>query len=273
MGGYISVLPDEGNSFRVRSIGSEYDGAAAKWGPGARNYFILHYVTKGSGYFNGEPVSSGQGFLICPNIVHEYHAEPKDPWQYLWIIFEGTESLAFLGQMGLSAKPQVFDYSFRTELLRHARLLFAGQAASISADYARGCFYLLLSLHKNAARPKETPPAGERHVSAAIEFMNMNLHTKITISDVAAHLFIDRQYLYNLFRQHTGISPKNYLSALRIERARALLANSDLTVSEIGTSVGYPDCLQFSRFFTTHCNLSPLAFRKAARKEKAIEQT
>jgi len=67
---YISVQQDDDKLLGIRSMGYESNGSLAHWGPGVRNYFILHYVFEGKGYFNGSPVTKGNGFLICPNKLH-----------------------------------------------------------------------------------------------------------------------------------------------------------------------------------------------------------
>ena len=66
---YINVQQGESEQLHICSMGYETDGALAHWGPGVRSYFILHYVIEGKGYFNGNPVTKGKGFLICPNKI------------------------------------------------------------------------------------------------------------------------------------------------------------------------------------------------------------
>ena len=66
------------------------------FGPGIRDNYIIHYITKGKGkyYVNNAcyELSQGQGFLVEPHLQVFYQADKDDPWQYLWIGFNGTKA-------------------------------------------------------------------------------------------------------------------------------------------------------------------------------------
>ena len=74
---------------RAVNFGMEPDPSMAHWGPCPRRHGILHYVTSGMGYFDGQPVSAGQGFYIAPGVIHEYHSSADEPWRYYWVMFDG----------------------------------------------------------------------------------------------------------------------------------------------------------------------------------------
>ncbi|MGN0242538.1 MAG: helix-turn-helix domain-containing protein [Lachnospiraceae bacterium] len=70
------------------------------------------------------------------------------------------------------------------------------------------------------------------------------------------HSFIRR------FTNYTGISPRQYITNIRIEKAKSLLANNDFTIAEIAGFVGYQDALYFSRIFKKETGYSPSQYRK-----------
>jgi hypothetical protein len=69
-------------------IGYSSDPSVTRYGPGMRNYYIIHYVTAGRGTFNGHRVEKGQGFLITPGMHESYRPSKEEPWSFLWIISE-----------------------------------------------------------------------------------------------------------------------------------------------------------------------------------------
>ncbi len=89
---FASVAQSADQQIAVCSIGLEDDPQKAHWGPGIRDFFILHYVLEGKGYFNGMPVEQGQGFFIQQGALHEYHSDLADPWKYFWVIFKGEDT-------------------------------------------------------------------------------------------------------------------------------------------------------------------------------------
>ena len=77
-----------------------------------------------------------------------------------------------------------------------------------------------------------------------------------------------RSYFTVLFSEKTGKSPYNYLTELRLEKARSLLKNSDLRVSEVAYSVGFAGLERFSDMFKRYTGKSPVAYRKSERGEE-----
>ena len=74
------------------SVGYAKDPAVTRFGAGVRNLYIVHYVLAGKGYFNGNAVNAGQGFLITPNMREHYFPDEKSPWEFLWFISNDENS-------------------------------------------------------------------------------------------------------------------------------------------------------------------------------------
>ena len=83
------------------------------------------------------------------------------------------------------------------------------------------------------------------------------------IEDIAAALYIDRQYLRNLFSKYTGMSTKEYLDGYRMSRAKELLELRGVSISDVAASVGYLDPLAFSKAFKKHYGSSPGEYSRA----------
>jgi transcriptional regulator GlxA family with amidase domain len=76
---------------------------------------------------------------------------------------------------------------------------------------------------------------------------------------------MSQRTLNRRFKRATGVSPGRYLQQLRLEHARELLRDSNLSVTEIAAKVGYQDVAYFSTLFRLHMSLSPTAYRKSVR--------
>ena len=84
----------------------------------------------------------------------------------------------------------------------------------------------------------------------------------IKIQDAANLLHIHPNYLCSVFKKAYGQTPREYLKALRMERAATLLLRTDQPVSTIAASVGFSNPFQFSAMFKKYFGLSPAAYRK-----------
>ena len=79
---------------------------------------------------------------------------------------------------------------------------------------------------------------------------------------------LDRTYLYKLFKKQIGISIKEYLMNLRIEKAKDLLVNSNQPIYMIANLVGYSNNLSFNKTFKSKLGMSPKLYRKSNKQQK-----
>jgi two-component system response regulator YesN len=96
----------------------------------------------------------------------------------------------------------------------------------------------------------------------AIAYMERNYEGACSIHDVAQHVHLSVSYFSNLFKKETGESYTNYLTKFRLEKAKILLSNTNMKISEIAESVGYEDPNYFTTVFRTWVHCSPSEFRK-----------
>ena len=92
----------------------------------------------------------------------------------------------------------------------------------------------------------------------------------LALSNIARHLDLTETYLSQVFREQTGVTYSLFLERIRVETARRLLQSSSLSVSEIASRVGYQTNSTFFRAFRRMHDLSPSAYRRAARTESPV---
>ncbi len=97
---------------------------------------------------------------------------------------------------------------------------------------------------------------------SVISYINDNLHTKITLEDLSGRMHMHPNYFIRLFKNRMGTTPLNYINRLRMERAKSLLENTSLSISEIMVQVGFEDLSSFSNFFKHYSGYNPKVFRK-----------
>ena len=256
-----NAIYDEAEDPAILDFGIEENSALAHWGRGTRDKTLIHYVLRGYGYFNGRKVSAGEGFFICRNSMHEYHSSKKDPWVYFWVSLTGEHADGLCKKYISVDEYGIFTYNFCEKLLRFSKNFFEDHSVLGNAE-THGIFYLLMSYHE-----KKPDISGNRHVLEAKKYIDSNFHRPLTISEIAGSLFISDRYLYNLFVENEGISPKKYLNNLRLTKACSMLRESNDSIGEVAASVGFRDVLTFSRFFAKNIGTSPTSYRKANTKK------
>lgn len=97
----------------------------------------------------------------------------------------------------------------------------------------------------------------------AVAFVGEHFTEAMSLEEVASMAALSKFHFCRVFRRETGLSFRDYLRDLRIARAKALLANPKLTVTEIAYTVGFNDLSHFHRVFSKVVGASPTNYRKS----------
>ena len=133
-------------------------------------------------------------------------------------------------------------------------------------DFEGLCFWIVRVLDQfiDAVFAAETANSGAGIVRQAIKYMMDNLNSELTVADIAFSVNISPSHLSHLFKQETGMAPIDYLTGLRLEKAKELLCSLDLSISEIAERCGYEDPSHFSRVFKKAQGIPPSVYRRQA---------
>ena len=99
-------------------------------------------------------------------------------------------------------------------------------------------------------------------LSRATAFIKTNYMHKITLADVAGHVYISPSYLSRLFREELGVSFSSYLNAVRTEKSKILLISDKLSIIEVAELVGFVDQSYFNKVFKKLTGMTPKRFRE-----------
>ncbi len=111
--------------------------------------------------------------------------------------------------------------------------------------------------------PNDSMDQYSRFVRQAISEMNEHYAEQISLNSVAEKLKITPQYLSKIFMKETSATFVNYLTALRIEKAKLLLKNTNQKINLICQQVGYPDAKYFCTLFKKETGVTPNQYRSS----------
>lgn len=101
----------------------------------------------------------------------------------------------------------------------------------------------------------------DRRIRRSVELMHTQFDQDLTLRALAAASYLSPFHFARLFKKLTGASPHNYLAGIRATRAQLLLAQTDLSVTEIGARVGYLSGSHFTKAFRLATGATPREFR------------
>lgn len=127
-------------------------------------------------------------------------------------------------------------------------------------EFAYQCFIFITSYVK----PQTTIDYTNHIVKATREYLESHYADDISLEDMAAQVNISPQYFSKLIKKTTGFNFIDWLSMLRVKKAKDLLTNTNLTVKEVCFMVGYKDPNYFSRIFKKRIGITPSEYVKTS---------
>lgn len=252
--------------YRIPIVNEHYDGLNPVYfgfedccpchsdGPALRTYWLLHYVVSGYGIFKYRgatyQIRPGDLFTIAPYEEYFYQADKEQPWEYVWIGFFSTSPLPVQLNpvMHYPAAGRIF------ESMKRVQTMYRGRSA-----------YLSSQLWQVVALLMDNDVLHSDYVKEALNWMNVEFCTGITVNEIVQRLNINRSYFYTLFHNEMKISPQQYLTNLRMERARELLIEFNKNPTVVALSTGYANLYNFSRMFKRYFGVSPREYVRMVR--------
>lgn len=251
-------------------LGREDCDPSHSFGPAKRNHYLFHYVLSGRGTLiaadhNGVnheySIHTGQGFLISPQQVTMYIADETNPWEYVWLEFDGLVVREALIGANLTVDNPVYHANYKDvrEDMKD-EMIYIVDHRDESEYHLIGHLYLFLDYLR---RSVEAPIAvsgnslKDHYMHEAMTYIEGNFQNQISVEEIAVFCGLDRSYFGRIFRDYTGKSPQEFLKNYRMSKARELLKLTKLSIGDIGKLVGYPDPQHFSRAFKSVYGVSP----------------
>ncbi len=103
----------------------------------------------------------------------------------------------------------------------------------------------------------------DRRIRKSIELMHSQLDQNLSLKDLAAASYLSTFHFARLFKKITGVTPHNYLAAIRTQKAQLLLSDHSLSINAIAAQVGYLSSSHFTKAFRSATGTTPREFRKA----------
>ncbi len=275
----FSVFPSENFiDLVLYQFGWERCDPSHSFGPAARNHYLFHLCQSGTGRLIAEnhkeesieyQIKSGQGFLLFPHQVATYVADQELPWEYVWLEFDGLRVKESLALTGLSLSQPVYRARHK-DIFQTMKdeMLYIVHHKEETPLHLIGHLYLFLdSLVRSSTSPSPQAGKGGRlrdfYIKEAFSFIEQNFQNDISVEDIAAACGLNRSYFGKIFHESMGKSPQEFLISYRMTKATELLKLTDLSISDIGNVVGYPNQLHFSRAFKNVYGVSPRDWRYA----------
>jgi len=236
--------------------------------PHMHTFIELVMVVAGSGthIFKTEryPITVGDVFVIPPFTLHGY--DDTDELVIYNILFK--EQLLARFRTDLELLPgfhgllylEPYYRSVRGHLKRELQGTREGRRIMVETVFVE-----LLLFYCRRFSQDPGPASRVMPVAKVIGYMNAHYADPLTLDTLAEVAGLSKRSLIRHFKNTTGTPPMRYLQAVRIAKARTLLTNEDVTVTEVAIRVGFNDPAYFATLFKRYTGLSPSHYRHSNR--------
>lgn len=269
----------QGQSFTIRGTAKLLNIASSRYGgdwhsvPHTHNYTELFYIVGGKGQFLIEdqqyPVDASNLVIINPNVLHTEMSLNAQPLEYIVMGIEGVELASGSESNG---KFNILDYFEGAEVSSCLRNILR-EMEQKSSGYEDICQaymeILLIRLMRSISLSSTTahqPVTGNRQCATVKRYIDANFKEELTLEHLANEANMNKFYLSHTFKKEYGISPINYMISKRIEESKYLLAETDLSLSQIAQLLGFSSLSYFSQVFHRTQSISPKEFRQSMRR-------
>ncbi|MFF2384148.1 AraC family transcriptional regulator [Streptomyces sp. NPDC058108] len=229
-------------------------------GPRTLDHHVAVVVSAGSGWFQ-EPggrrhtVTAPALLWLTPDVPHHYGPDPS--WDECFVDFTGPATAAYTELGHIEPDRPVVPLSdaagARATVARIARATRRGNPL-MEVETGAAVHELLVVLRRARAglAPDDDP---------VLHALARDAFRPLSVAEHAARNGMTTAELRAAVRRAAGRSPKEYLLAVRLGRAKELLAATELPVAAVARRVGYDDPAYFSRLFTRRVGIAPVRFR------------
>jgi AraC-like DNA-binding protein len=124
------------------------------------------------------------------------------------------------------------------------------------------CFIEALREFREVLAPNGANRRDAVRAQKAMAFIDAHCHRKLSVDEVAAHVYLSKSRFKTVFKQQTGVTCAEYLSQRRLELARGMLGASPMSIGEIAGRLGFSCSNSFARWFRQGTSVSPREFRQ-----------
>lgn len=221
--------------------------------------------------YQGKEYSLTPGCVMLINNMnlHEYHAM-TDNWTFKFCHFRGALSEEYCDYINKIYGPVLLlDDCSLFEIEKNFEELLQITCEDVIPDYTiiSHKLYTILMILLSPKNHIELSMRSTTAVQEAAKYIVNNYHQNITTQDISNAVYLSRSYMSEKFSQTYGMSPHEYLTMYRINRAKRDLRDTSESISEIALKNGFRDIFTMSRVFKRKIGLSPSEYRKRVTKD------
>lgn len=223
--------------------------------------WVFEYVVEGKGYIETDnevlTVEAGDFYVMPAHSVCHYYPDKEKPYKKVWFNLAGGLVEQICKTYNLTSITVV-----KADVYRYFEDIF-DILKKENVDFVK----LHLKFHELIAKIGTVSSNDPDNILVKIHnYISENSDKKLNLNVLSEKFFISHTHLIHLFKNKYGKTPYNYYLEVKLEKARELLNNTNLTIKDIASKLSFSDQRYFSKSFYKAYGCTPQDYRKGKNK-------
>ncbi|MDF2540934.1 MAG: hypothetical protein K0S47_652 [Herbinix sp.] len=259
----VSFLKDENrayNQFNIHITGISYPDPHYYVDRRDSRVYCLEYIMKGEGtvHVDNETIYPSQGdiYILPKGHHHRYYSSPKNPWEKIWMNVHGPLCDLLMNVYHLEGILLIKDFDLYG-LFQKFLTTCEQKDVSTSLIFEQ-CALIYHEILSKISMHLYAAPAGQNEAATAIkEYIDQHIYDKITIQSLSKMACLSPSQVNRIFKKEYAQTPYEYILTQKIETAKLLLTNTNISIKEIAYKLNFADEHYFSNYFKLRTGVSP----------------
>ncbi len=254
--------------FYVQEAGFSVKDEASVFHKNTLDSFLIAAVVSGIGELTtGEdtfPLIKGDCFFVDCSQPYHYKSSGTEPWELLWIHFNGCTSQQYFDYFTSQSKAVFRPHSFDKVVSVITKLIDINDkklpdAEILSSKLIVDLLTMALTVNKNE---QQFDSALKQKLLSVHNYIDEHFAEDLSLEKLSAMFYISKYYLTREYKRIYGITIFQHIITARINYGKKLLRFSDKSVEQIAHLCGFNDQSYFARQFKKSENLTCFSYRK-----------
>ncbi|MBQ8185696.1 MAG: helix-turn-helix domain-containing protein [Clostridia bacterium] len=227
---------------------------------------LITHIIRGSFTYvkDGKHSTAYAGDTVILDCYREHEYYTNDSFESVWVHFSGSNCLSLYHEIERTAGNTVRCRDPRLTEGMLFRIFDSMSGASPMTEPA-----LSLELYRILTELLTPDAPSEKHtgrydtlIQEIKEYVSAHLSESLSVKELADRVYMSTTHFSRVFKQKTGLSPYEYVLISRLNRAKELLHQTDLSISQIAYATGFNSESNFIHAFSQNTGITPNRFRK-----------
>ena len=261
-----TVSYSKSNSSHLESFECTFSRAAPGYSLLNRQYKEFHviYVADGVAYYNGLRMVRGDVVFVEPYFVHSLVYSTEDTPSVYRTLWQGDITVHIAQMLRNYTSDKVYHVGFEESMEGLFKsLIYNRFLGDISMkQFVVGFTDMLLAYLTRAFLPGGADASLADLITRAKNAMDLG-YADLTVDQLASLLYVNSKYLSKVFKKYTGMTPKRYITDIKMVHAEHYLISTEYPIQKISEIVGYNNYTNFYIAFKNKYGIAPEEYRKA----------